>query len=134
MAKFRSGKTSRAIVASQTLAVGEWSTDYNGAKLETTNFESNGKFTGLTGILSVSWSISGHWDAGANPLDDPPGLYPRDDGSNMQLFTKVADNVFWSFPTFLVETSTVKSTFDGLVEFDTSGSSNGDFAPPTGSV
>lgn len=134
MAKFRAGKRGRTEVNSQILSNKEWSTTYRGVDLDTTNFETNGKTTQLTGPVGVDWSIRGDWDASKNPLDDPPGLYPRDDGTNMQLFTNQTDNTPWQFPTFSVTNAKTTTSASGLVTFDTDGKSQDDFLPPEGSV
>ena len=83
MAKFRAGKTSRASVGATNLNLAEWSASYSAADLDTTNFEDGGYTTGLIGPYNLDWSLKGSWDAGQNPQDDPPGLYPRDDGSSV---------------------------------------------------
>lgn len=131
---FRAGKTGRTTIAAQNMVNHDWSVSYTGQKQDTTNFESNGKGEGVTGVLDANWSLAAAWNAAANPLDDPPGLYPRDDGSNMLLYTKVSDAKKWSFPSWICEQSSVKASARGLVTFEASGSNQGDFTAPSGSV
>ncbi len=107
----------------------EWDVTWKGTPLETTNFESNGKYTGLIGIVSADWSLKGKWDSSANPLSDPPGLYPRDDGRQMDLGTEPGSS--WSFPSWICGSSKISTKVSGTVDFEASGSSNGDFSPPT---
>lgn len=132
--KFRSGKTGRTTVNAQTIKNNEWDVTYRGADLDTTNFESNGYEEGLTGLIGADWTIKGDWDAGVNPYDNPPGLYPRDDGVNMVLYPKVADNKPFTFPLWRCDSTRVGVRTDGKVTFDASGKSQGSFSIPTGSV
>ncbi len=133
---FRAGKTSRIRVAgNQNLTQGEYSVKDKGENLDTTNFESNGYSEGLIGILEADFSLSGHWDAAVNPLVDPPGLFPRDDGPQIQLYTKVADNVFYNFPITRIIEADLNSTAKGLVEFSVpSGMSQGTYTRPAGNA
>lgn len=134
MAKFRAGKRGRTTVGTQTLSNKEWSTTYRGIDLDTTNFENNGQTSQLTGPVGVDWSLRGDWDAALNPLDDPPGLYPRDDGVGMILYTNVTDNTPWQFAAFSVTNAKTTTSASGLVTFDADGKSQPGFIAPTGSV
>lgn len=134
MAKFRAGKTGRVAVGSQLLAMLEWSVTARGADLDTTNFESNGIEEGLVGIIGADWAVRANWDAGKNPLDDPPGLFPRDNGTAMSLFTNVADNKPYVFPFYRCLNSKITTNATGLVTFDADGKNQGPFQEPTGSV
>ncbi len=102
---------------------------WKGTPLETTNFESNGKYTGLIGIEQADWSLKGKWDSSQDPLGDPPGLYPRDDGTQMDLFPESGSE--WNFPMWICTSSKISTRVSGTVDFESSGSSNGDFTPPT---
>lgn len=131
--KFRSGKTGRTKVGSQTLTHKQWSTRYHGVRLGVENFESNGWNEGLIGFRGLDWTLGANWDATKNPLDDPPGLYPRDNGTSMQLYTSTSDDKSWSIPFWLCEESTISVDATGLVTFDAKGQSQGEVTPPTGS-
>lgn len=130
MATFRSGKTGSVEVASTTLSLSNWRVAYTGANLETTNFESDGYYTGITGILKCAWDVKGDWDANQTPYTDPPGLFPRDDGTNMILTTSTLDGTSFSFDDWICDSSTVEVTTVGKVTFDASGTSNGEFGTP----
>ena len=131
---FRAGKTSRAQVSSVDLTLSSWNATYDAPGLDTTNFEDNGFTTGLVGPYSLNWSLSGAFDAAQNPLTDPPGLYPRDDGDSMKLYTKVADNKFFNLTTWMCTSSKIGTTATGLVTFASDGKNQGSFTVPDGSV
>jgi hypothetical protein len=134
-AKFRAGKTGRITVGASVLSSLEWSTKFYGDKLDVANFESNGMHLWLIGLEGADWSMKSNWNAAQNSFDDPPGLFPRDDGSEqITMYTKVADNVFASFPTWACFNSTITNTVSGLVTFDCDGAGQDDFNVPTASV
>src|SRR5262245_30363426 len=95
--KMRSGKGSRISVGGQNLNLAEFTVERRGDDLDTVNFECEGEDQGIIGILSTDISARGDWDAGANPVDSPPGIYPRDDLANVKFFTNTSDGVFWGF-------------------------------------
>lgn len=134
MSKFRAGKGGRTTVSSTTMTNSEWSCTHQGDNLDTTNFESNGFQEGIIGIQRLDWSVKATWNAAQNPMDDPPGLYPRDDGSSMYLYTNRTDAKSFSMPLFRCVSSTIRATATAKVEFDSSGSSQGGFSIPAGSV
>lgn len=127
MAKFRSGKNSRVQVNGTNMTSTRWSTTLRADDLDTTNFEGNGKEAGLVGVQGIDWEIGTLWDAGQNPLADPPGLYMRDDGTNMRLYTSTNDNKYWSMPTWRCFNAHSESTVRGLVMFSASGKAQDDF-------
>lgn len=132
--KQRSAKNSRIRVGSINLNHAKWDAEWQGDDLDTTNFESGGKEDGLIGIEVVIFSGGGHWDAGRNPFDSPPGIFPRADGGPLSLLENVTDNVGWTLPLVRFLSSKNSSEVRGLVTFDFSGRSNGVFTQPTGSV
>lgn len=145
MAKFRAGKTGRV----QFNAGGEynmtakgWTTSLDGDELDTSSFESasittpgvvlRGK-TYLIGMSSLSWTIDANWDAAKNPLDQPPGLYVRDDGTLMKLFSSTADGRFWSMPTWMCSGCNMAVNATGIVSFKANGKAQDNFVLITGS-
>lgn len=132
--KQRAGKGSRVSVGSENLAFAKWSTNYKGDDLDTVNFESEGYDEGILSVIGVEISFGGSWDAGNNPYDDPPGLFPRDDLTGLAFFENVTDNVGWEFPYARLRSANNGVEVKGLVSFDASGMSQGAFTPPTGSV
>lgn len=134
MAKFRAGKNSRASCDGTVLNMNEYSWTHHGDPLDVTNFESNGLYEGIIGIQSLDWTLRGDWDAAKNPFDDPPGLYPREDGESLVMYTNKTDGKAASMTAYLCSDSTVNSTATGKVGYNAAGKSNGSFSVPTGSV
>lgn len=133
-AVFRSGKTGEASVSGTPLSLESWTTNYQGNVIETTNFESNGCYQGVTGIRKLAWTLKGQWDfTPPYYTKDPPGLYPRDDGSDMTLTMSTQDEAgTWSMPSFICEHANVSTTATGNISFDAAGSSQGQFTQPSG--
>ena len=132
--KQRSGKNAAVSVQGSLLNFAKWSADVKGDRLDTVNFESGGVGEGIVGIEEVSTSFGGDWDAGDNPFDDPPGLYPRDDLPDVVFTENTTDNVFWNFDYMFIETARNSAEVRGKVSFETSGYSQGVYDTPTGSV
>ncbi len=132
--KQRSGKNSRIDVSGNTLAFAKWDVSFGVKDLDTTNFESNGYGEGISGIEQADISFGGDWDAGENPFDTPPGIYPRDDLAALKFYENVIDNIYWSFAYARLRSCKNGASVDGKVTFETSGMSQGVVAVPTGSV
>lgn len=132
---FRAAKGSRASVEGVVLRKSTWEVTYRGDDLDTTTFESAGFDQGTIGIVGIDWSLGANWDAQANNLDDPPGLFPRDNLGPVILFENVSDNVFWNIGQSRVISSKNGAEVRGLVTFSTEGKSNGTgILQPTGSI
>lgn len=114
------GKNTSVTVGEGTLFANNYTYDTNGAELDVTNFESNGFREVIIGILSGSWSISGFWNTSFG--DDPPGLYPRDDGTNMVF------NPGGTIPTWVCSQSGIASSASGNVTYSARGSTTGDYS------
>lgn len=132
--KQRAGKNSRVSVNGDVLAFAKWNVDSKGDNLDTTNFTSEGYDEGILGIESADISFGGNWDAGENPYDDPPGLYPRDDLPDVLFYENVTDNVLWNFDFIRIRSARNGAEVRGLVTFECSGMNQGSFTDPTGSV
>lgn len=132
--KQRSAKNSRIRVAATTLNYARWDANWRGDDLDTTNFESAGLEEGLIGIEVVEFSGGGHWDAGRNPFDQPPGIFPRSDGGPVELIENVTDNIGWLLNVVRFLSTRNSAELRGVVSFEFSGKSNGAFSRPTGSV
>lgn len=131
-AKFYSGKNSRSIIGSATVAGNNWTIKNHGDLLDTRNFESNGFGEVILGFQQADWSVAGNWDGNRNPNQNPPGLYPRDDGTTMQLFiaNAASGNKFWSLPTWACQAGDNAVTATGLVTFAGNGQSIGTYNKP----
>ena len=108
-----------------------WTASYTGIDLEVTNFESSGFEEGIIGVLSLTWSLSGTWNASKNPNASPPGLFPTDGGTNLNLYVNVSDNTSYQMPIFRCFTGTAQTSASGAVTFQANGKSNGTFTVPT---
>lgn len=123
--KQRAGKNSRIRVGTTNLNYANWDTDWQGANLDTTNFESGGCEEGIIGIEVIVFNFDGAWDAGANPYGSPPGIYPRSDGPSVQFFFNIADNLGWTLPAVRFLSTKNAAPVRDLVTFAASGRSNG---------
>ena len=136
----RAGKASQVSVGAADLTFASWQADVSGEDLETTNFESyvladdTTYKEGILGPIECSLDFGGDWDAGANPLDDPPGLYPRDDLADVAFTVNRGDATFWEFPYVRLRGASSGSKVGEKVTFTCSGKSQGPFAYPLGSV
>jgi hypothetical protein len=131
----RAGKNARAQVGGTNLRANTWRNTYRGDDLETTNFESQGAEQGTIGTTVNEWSIGADWDAQQNSLDNPPGLYPRDDLLNVKLFENVGDNVLWFIPVNRVISAENGAEVKRLVTFNANGKSQGGgYTVPTGNA
>lgn len=131
---FRAGKNSRAQANAQNMYAKQFSVTYRGEGLDVTHFEASGYEVGIIGILGLDWSLSADWDAGANALDDPPGLYPRSDGTNLKIYTNVSDNKSFVMASFRCFQSQIQTNARGTVSYSSSGASQGSFTVPAGST
>lgn len=136
----RAGKTSQVIVNGVTLTFASYEAGVEGQDLETTNFDSYNVADeqtyeeGILGKLKCSLRFGGDWDAGENPLDDPPGLFPRDDLPDLSFVVSRIDLTSWAFPYARIRTSTNGSSVGDKVTFSCSGMNQGPFSYPSGSV
>lgn len=128
----RAAKLSRVQVGSQNLAMASWEATAQGADLPTVNFESYNGVTGETyaeglyGVLSCDGRFGGAWDAGGGGAGgskftaNPPGLYVRDDLSNVSLFVNRNDSTFWGFTYMRIRGVNNSAAVEGLVLFNVS--------------
>lgn len=127
MAAFRAGKNSAVSVGGILLLESKWDATHRGDDLDTTNFEGNGNESGLIGVAGLDWSFGANWDFSKNPYTNPPGVYPRDDGSAMKLYADFTNGKFYNLPTWRCLHATTGSTVRGLVTYNASGKAQDDF-------
>ena len=138
--KQRAGKTARVLVNTLALAFASWKITFRGDDLDTGNFESFNVVSlasfneGILGFIGCDWNCGGDWDAGVNPLGSPPGLYPRDDLTLLQMYESRIDVTLWAFPYARVRSSENGAEAKGKVTFNSSGMNQGPFTYPAGSV
>lgn len=133
------GKNSRISADGTILSLAKFNVVDEVDNLDTTNFtstdeEGNCFEEGISGVERLRWTLGGLWDAGTNPEDDPPGIYPRDDLPNLILYLNVAAAQSYDMPFTRVRSSTVGTDVKGSVTFDAAGLNQGPFTVPTGSV
>jgi hypothetical protein len=145
----RAGRNSRISCEGQNLNLTKWDVGWTVGDEDTTNFGSQTAVIGATlgsniymsseGIFTISdfeWSLSGLWDAGANPVDitSVPGIFPRDDLANLLFFvTTVGVAPDWDFEYARVRSSKNGTEVKGTVSFEASGKNQGLVSIPTGS-
>jgi hypothetical protein len=129
-----SGKTSRISADSTVLSLAKFNVVEEGQDIDTVNFDSDGFGEGILGIQFLRWTLGGLWDAGTNPLDDPPGIYVRDDLPDLILYLNVSDDQAYTMDYARVRSSTVGTDVHGAATFDASGMSQGEYILPEGSV
>jgi hypothetical protein len=136
----RAAKTSRVIVGADNLTFASWSANVTGEDFPTVNFESYDAATdqtydeGILGPLTCEIKFGGDWDAGDNPYDDPPGLFPRDDLAGVQFQESRLDGVGWDFPYIRVRSAENGAEIKGKVLFSVGGKNQGPFTFPSGSI
>ena len=136
---FRAGRTSRVAVGANNLKQNEYTVTDKAEKLDTTNFEDQSYGEAISGIREAEFSLKGVWDAGNNYYaNDPPGLYPRDDGGTNNdattIYTSLLDAVksFYIFPYWGCMSAKISSTARGTVNFEADCWSNGPYTDPSG--
>lgn len=136
MAKSLPGKGSGITVQGIALCFARWEVTGRADDLDTTCFEDVGVETGIIGVVGCDLTASGNWDATRNPMDNPPGIYPRDDLPSVQCYEARALPAIlpWSFPKFRVLSARNSAEARGLVAFEFSGKANGFFSQPIGSA
>lgn len=111
---------------------------------------------GLLGIETATITVNGHFDfsqqKGQGPggaaykglMDNPPGLYPRDDGPAMRAYGNrqrpagilgiALPGQFYEFMSTRILSATMDIDVNGVVGLDLSAKSQGPYRRPTGSV
>ena len=137
---FRAGRTSRVSVGANNLYQNEYTVTDHAERLDTTNFEDNSYAEAIAGIREATYTLKGVWDAGANQpyANDPPGLFPRDDGGTNNDATKVytsqldVTKSFYNFPLWGCTDAKVNSSARGPVTFEADCYSQGPYTDPSG--
>ncbi len=131
------------IVGGIFLDYASWNVSLSGDDLDTVNFESfsndgtgNSYSEGILGILRADFDFGGDWDAGRNAYGNPPGLYPRDDFADLNLFISSPTSPFgqqgWFFQWSRIRTSKNGGVVQGKVTFSATGINQGGFRYPLG--
>lgn len=127
MAIYRAGKLSIWLVESENLTGTQYTVKRTGDNVDVSNFETNGFRLSLLGLQGGDWSGGGIWNADNNPYADPPGLYPRDDGTDMIFMPSSLGAANVTFPVWACWDSEISTSVSGAVQFQASGTSQGVF-------
>lgn len=123
MAVPMSGKTGSFTANGAQCCLRQWDFDVQGTDDETASFCNNGFETGIVSFIVAVWSVEGDWDSTLDFMGGPPGLYPRDDaqlGFGLPVGSKL-------LPRARVLSSKLTCPAKGIVAFNASGKSNGQF-------
>lgn len=123
MSRFLPGKSGYVAANGNRVCLESWDVDDSAEKLPTDSFCSSGVSTGLVGIETLKWNISGSWDFDASPVSGPPGFYPRDD---LQLVLGLPVGG-WTMPIALVLSAKCTCAVRDTVKIQASGENNGSF-------
>lgn len=125
-AKVRCGASGTTVLTSKS-----WNVDPTGARLKTTNFESGGFETGITGIRSIKFTIDLDDDAQQNTFDLP--LQAGTISSNpLLLYENLTTGPFWSIASPHIESISMKAGVEDTMTLTITGSGNGQWIYPTG--
>jgi hypothetical protein len=122
------------------LAFSAWSATESAQDLPTVNFTSFSSSTNISygegtfGVSECQLQFGGDWDASANPMDDPPGIYVRDDLDGLVFMENVNDVIYWLFDYARLRSTTNGAEVRGLVTFNASGMSQGPYQRPSGNA
>lgn len=108
-----------------------WSVEPTGARLKTTNFESAGYETGITGIRNLKFTIELDDDAAQNTYDIPIQAGTIG-GTNLLLYENLTTGPFWSIGSPHFESVQMKAGVEDTMKLVITGSGNGAWTYPTG--
>ncbi len=105
--------------------------DATGNRLKTTNFESGGFETGITGIRDIKFTIELDDDAAQNTFDVPitVGLIAT---STLLLYENGTSSPFWSITNAHFLTVGMRANVEDVMKLTITGSGNGQWIYPTG--
>jgi len=126
-----SAKNAKVRYGATTITANSWSVEPSAARLKTTNFESGGFETGITGVRSIKFTIEIDDDAAQNLFDVPitVGLIAT---SNLLLYENGTSGPFWSIAGAHFETLPMKANVEDTMKITITGSGNGQWLYPTG--
>ncbi|MDE2100664.1 MAG: hypothetical protein KGL39_25695 [Patescibacteria group bacterium] len=143
----RASKTAVVAVSGVALAHSSWNAEVKGDDQPSRNFNSwdssvSESFDeGILGFITGNLSFGGDFDASYNPIDQfsVPGIYPRDDLSNLHFVTNQLDLPTvtpYEFPYARIRSATVGADVKAAanISFAASGMNQGPFTWPSGSV
>lgn len=119
-----SAKNAKIRLSGSTLTAHAWNVDATGQRLKTTNFESAGAETGITGIRSIKFTIELDDDAQQNTFDlgITAGVIWA---SPLLLYENGTSSPFWSIAYPHFETIGMRANVEDLMKLTITGSGNG---------
>ena len=130
------GKSSRVTVGAGPTIMkrSDWTNTLKGDDSDDTNFESGGNEEGQVGITVIEWTLKGLWDLAQNPIDDPPGFYPRNDLSLLKFYpSQPTASLFNLLTVARVLSVAINANVKQNLTVDASGKSQGPYTVATGS-
>jgi hypothetical protein len=127
----------------KTVTAKKWTVNFTGDKLDTSNFESGGFYTYISGLIKLDITIELDWDAqaagagGGNPFDaGGPILVPGTTVPALKLYLNKGQGAdpFWNVASFVVESANSVADVKGVVTLTITGSATGTFVAPTGAA
>lgn len=132
MASFICGYNSKVRVGATVVTAHSSTVNVDTQEIDVTNFEGGGFADFLMCILAATSTIDAHWDALADPLDDPPNLRPAQIIANFFVYVNTLAGPFWSFPLATVKSFNFKTGAKEAVAFTSMVRNKGAFLFPTG--
>lgn len=129
-----SAKNAKVRYGGTTITANSWSVEPSAARLKTTNFESGGFETGITGIRNITFTIELDDDAAQSLFDVPvtAGLIAT---SNLLLYVNSPSGLtgpFWSIAGAHFTSLPMKAQVEDTMKVTITGSGNGQWTYPTG--
>jgi len=131
MATFKSGKEGGITISGAVLCVSGWSYTEEITPLDTSNTCSGGFETVIAGMKKLTGQFSAYWDADQIPSLDPPNIVAGAIITQMKLFHgPIAENKFALIDDALIISVAMTSDAKGLVSYQVSFQSNGQYTLP----
>ena len=126
-----SAKNAKVRYGGTTITANSWTVEPTAARLKTTNFESGGFETGITGIRNITFTIEIDDDAAQNLFDTPitAGLIAT---SSLLLYENTTSGPFWSIAGAHFTSLPMKANVEDTMKVTITGSGNGQWTYPTG--
>jgi hypothetical protein len=123
----------RVSIGGTILNVLGFSPTLRGEDHDTTNSESLAP-EGTVGWVDIEVKLEMNWDAGLNPMDSPPSLYPGAILNNVIGFINQLDNTFFNMGQARVIDAEIPIRIRDLIKYNVTLRGHGTWINPTGSV
>lgn len=129
---YYAAKGSRATVAGVNLYKTDWDVEDKTDPIDTSNFECGGFYQYIIGLEGADYNIKGLWEVGTGQFISPPGLFPRFDLGQVNLYLSVSGSLSWSLPQSVVSSAKNSAAVKDAVKFEAALMANGIFTRPNG--